>query len=432
MADYILMPKLGLTMTEGTIANWRKKEGDEIAQGEAIFDVETDKLTNEFESTVSGVLRKILVEEGTVDVLKPVAIIGTADEDISSLLGDAPQIAKEKQVDAPVKNIEEKEKPQKSEGRVKASPRAKKLAAEMGIDINMITGTGPQGSVTEKDVEGYSKQEAKENKVSPAAAVIADKLEVDLSGIQKDERIMKEDVIRIKGAQELEKFAAPQDFRKQMSPMRRVIAKRMLQSQQISPVVNYNLRVDATNLNEIRNQFKETGEKVTYTDLLVKILSKVLLEYPLLNASIEGDEIITRNYVNMGVAVALPDGLIVPVVKYSNVKDLKTISKEIKDLASRAKTNQLDQDEIKGGTFTITNVGMYGMESFTPIINQPEVAILGINAIIDTPVAVNKEVRIKPLMNLSLTADHRAVDGAVASAFMARLKEVIEKPGLLL
>ena len=432
MADYILMPKLGLTMTEGTIANWRKKEGDEIAQGEVIFDVETDKLTNEFKSTVSGVLRKILVEEGNVDVLKPVAIIGTADEDISSLLGDPAQIAKEKQVDAPVKNIEEKEKPQKSDGRVKASPRAKKLAADMGIDINMITGTGPQGSVTEKDVEGYSKQEVKENKVSPAAAVIADKLEVDLSGIQKDERIMKEDVIRIKGAQELEKFAAPRDFRKQMSPMRKVIAKRMLLSQQISPVVNYNLRVDATNLTEIRNQFKETGGNVTYTDLLVKMLSKVLLEYPLLNAYIEGDEIITRNYVNMGVAVALSDGLIVPVVKYSNVKDLKTISKEIKDLASRAKTNQLDQDEIKGGTFTITNVGMYGMESFTPIINQPEVAILGINAIVDTPVAVNEEVRIKPLMNLSLTADHRAVDGAVASAFMARLKEVIEKPGLLL
>ncbi|HAE63057.1 MAG TPA: PdhC, partial [Eubacteriaceae bacterium] len=151
-----------------------------------------------------------------------------------------------------------------------------------------------------------------------------------------------------------------------------------------------------------------------------------------LNASIEADEIITRNYVNMGVAVALSDGLIVPVIKYSNVKDLKEISKEIKDLASRAKTNQLDPQEVTGGTFTITNVGMYGMESFTPIINQPEVAILGINAIIDTPIAVNGQVEIRPLMNLSLTADHRAVDGAVASAFMARLKEVIEKPGLLL
>jgi pyruvate dehydrogenase E2 component (dihydrolipoamide acetyltransferase) len=432
MADYILMPKLGLTMTEGTIGNWRKKEGDEIAQGETIFDVETDKLTNEFESTVSGILRKILVEDGTVGVLEPVAIIGTADEDISSLLKSK---GTEETKDAEEKTVEKTEQAQKkptgSGGRIKASPRAKKMAMDMGIDISMVSGTGPQGSVTERDIEEYSEKE-KTGKISPTAAVVADKLGVDTAKIQKEDRIMKDDIIKFKGAQELEKYADPQESRNPMSAMRKVIAKRMLQSQQISPVVNYNMRVDTTKIGEIRNQFKERGEKITYTDLLVKIASKVLLEYPLLNASIEADEIITRNYVNMGVAVALSDGLIVPVIKYSNVKDLKEISKEIKDLASRAKTNQLDPQEVTGGTFTITNVGMYGMESFTPIINQPEVAILGINAIIDTPIAVNGQVEIRPLMNLSLTADHRAVDGAVASAFMARLKEVIEKPGLLL
>ncbi len=172
--------------------------------------------------------------------------------------------------------------------------------------------------------------------------------------------------------------------------------------------------------------------KVSYTDILVKIVSMVLIEYPLLNSAISDNEIITRNYVNMGIAVSLPTGLLVPVVKYSNVKGLKQISKEIKELGEKARSNTLSPDELTGGTFTISNLGMFGIESFTPIINQPEVAILGVNAIIQEPVVVNGELVIKPMMNLSLTADHRVVDGAVAAEFLAKLKEYIEKPGLLL
>ena len=242
---------------------------------------------------------------------------------------------------------------------------------------------------------------------------------------------MKDDVIKYKLAGDLTRYAEPQELRKPMSGMRKVIARRMLESKQISPTVSYNLKVDTTGMKQLRDEIRDVA-KVSYTDILVKIVSKVLLEFPLLNSSVDHGEIITRNYVNMGVAVALPEGLLVPVIKYANVKGLKEISEEIKDLAGKAKTNELTPDDLSGGTFTISNVGMYGVESFTPIVNQPEVAILGVNAINDEVKVVNGEITIRPMMNLSLTADHRVVDGAVAAAFLARLKEYTEKPGLLL
>ena len=435
MDKFLVMPKLGLTMTEGNIANWRKAEGDSVAMGEIIFDVETDKITKEFESPGEGVIRKILVAEGTVEVLKPIAIIGKADEDISALLaeaekaGDSPAAAKPvaeapKLTAAPIQPA--------AGGRVKASARTKKIAAELNIDISQVPGTGPDGAITEKDVTAFAeKAQTAQPKLSPTAGVIAAGLGIDPGQINKDGRIMKADVLQYKQQADFLKFADPQDTTKPMSAMRKIIASRMSASQETSATVNYNQRVDTTAMKQLREELKSTA-KITYTDILVKILARALLEFPLLNSSIVGTDIVTRNYVNIGVAVALPDGLIVPVVKFANKKDLGAISSEIKALAEKARTNELETDEITGGTFTITNIGMFGMESFTPIINQPEVAILGINTIIDTPMVVDGQVVIKPMMNLSLTADHRVVDGSVAAAFVARLKELIEKPGLLL
>jgi pyruvate dehydrogenase E2 component (dihydrolipoamide acetyltransferase) len=242
---------------------------------------------------------------------------------------------------------------------------------------------------------------------------------------------MKADVVRYKYHEDLAKYADPQEYRLPMTNMRKIIAERMLYSVQTSPSVSFNIKVDTTGMKQLREELKDTI-KVSYTDILVKIVSRVLLDFPLLNSRVDGDEIITRNYVNMGVAVALPEGLLVPVVKYANVKGLKEISNEIKDLGERAKSYNLMPDELTGGTFTISNLGMYGIESFTPIINQPEVAILGVNAIHKESVVVNDELVLKPMMNLSLTADHRVVDGAVAAEFLAKLKEYIERPGLLL
>jgi pyruvate dehydrogenase E2 component (dihydrolipoamide acetyltransferase) len=430
MAEFVVMPKMGLTMTEGFLTNWRKKEGDSVNKGDILFDVETDKLTNEIEAKTSGVLKKILVNEETVKIQVPVAIIGTADEDISELLKDEGEKTEET---APEKEVPKAEAApaveKRPEGRVKISPRAKKTAQELNVDYNLVTGTGPGGAITEDDIKNFA--EKPKTKVSPTAAVVAEKLGVDTDNIEKDARVMKADVVQYKLDENLAKYADPQEYRKPMSTMRKVIARRMLESVQTSPAVSFNIKVDTTDMKQLRDDLKDVY-KVSYTDILVKIVSKVLLEYPLLNSSVSENEIITRNYVNMGVAVALPAGLIVPVVKYSNVKGLKDISKEIKDLGERARTNALSPDELQGGTFTISNLGMFGIESFTPIINQPEVAILGVNAIIQEPVAVNGEVLIKPMMNLSLTADHRVVDGAVAAEFLAKLKENIEKPGLLL
>ncbi|WP_303867252.1 dihydrolipoamide acetyltransferase family protein [Acetobacterium wieringae] len=437
MAKFLVMPKLGLTMTEGNIANWRKAEGDSVAMGEIIFDVETDKITKEFESPGAGIIRKILVEEGTVAVLKPIAIMGTADEDITALLAEAESLA-----DSPASEVKSTAaepdlgvtvSPQPvAGGRIKASARTKKIAAEQNIDLTQVTGTGPQGAITEKDVNEFAlRAKTASPKISPTAGVVAAGLGIDPGQINKDGRIMKADVLAFKQNADLLKFADPQDSSKPMSAMRKIIASRMSASQATSATVNYNQRVDTTAMKQLREELKSSA-KITYTDILVKILARVLLEFPLLNSSIVGTDIITRNYVNIGVAVALPDGLIVPVVKFANKKDLGEISREIKSLAEKARTNELESDEITGGTFTITNIGMYGMESFTPIINQPEVAILGINTIIDTPMVVDGQVVIKPMMNLSLTADHRVVDGSVAAQFVARLKELIEKPGLLL
>ncbi|MEL7647535.1 MAG: dihydrolipoamide acetyltransferase family protein [Sedimentibacter sp.] len=434
MAEFIVMPKMGLTMTEGFLTNWRKSEGDTINAGETIFDVETDKLTNTYESKVSGVLRKILVQEGTVSVLMPVAVVGTKDEDISSLMpqmgqGHTEQVKEE--VKAQPVSAAASAETSVAAGRAKISPRAKKIAQELGVDPSTVKGTGPGGAVTEDDIRKFAENKNDAARISPTAAVVAQQLGVDTGMIEKDTRIMKDDVIKFKLGEELEKYAAPMEFRKTMTTMRKVIAKRMHESVQISPTVNYNLKVDTTAMKQLKEELKDCV-KLSYTDMLVKIVSAVLLEHPLLNSSIDGNETVTRNYVNMGVAVALPDGLLVPVIKYANVKGLKDISKEIRELSQKARMNELTPDELTGGTFTITNIGMYGIESFTPIINQPEVAILGVNTIEEEARVVDGQVKIRPMMNLSLTADHRAVDGAVAAEFMAKLKTYIEKPGMLL
>ncbi|NLJ57947.1 MAG: 2-oxo acid dehydrogenase subunit E2 [Tissierellia bacterium] len=430
MAEFVLMPKMGLTMTEGFLTNWRKKEGDTINKGDVLFDVETDKLTNEYEAKTSGVLRKILVKEETVGITVPVAIIGTADEDISELLQKVGGKVEEAAAEKEAPKIETKPAAAKpAGGRVKVSPRARKVAQELNVDYSLVTGSGPGGAITEDDIKEFAERE--KVKVSPTAALIAEKLGVDTDKIQKDSRVMKADVIQYKLSEDLLKYADPQEYRRPMSTMRKVIAKRMLESVQTSPSVSFNIKVDTTAMKELREDLKDIV-KVSYTDILVKIVSMVLLEYPLLNSTVADEEIIKRNYVNMGVAVALPAGLLVPVVKFANVKGLKDISKEIKDLGERARTNALSPDELTGGTFTISNLGMFGIESFTPIINQPEVAILGVNSIIQEPKVVDGELVIKPMMNLSLTADHRVVDGAVAAEFLAKLKQYIEKPGLLL
>jgi len=433
MAELIRLPKMGLTMEEGTIVEWFVEEGGEVKSGERFFEVATDKISNEIEAEVDGTLLKILVAQDCDALVQaPIAIVGAEGEDISALMAEAGTAPAATPAEEAVETSEAPAAAAATSTRapgeyVLASPAAKKMAKDKGIDLSMVAGTGPDGRVVEKDVAA-----AGSVKASAMAKVVAGELGVNLASIQKDGRIMKDDVQKYYRNTRIEDLAEPADQAEKMSRMRKVVAKRMSESWNTAPAVTYDISIDMTKLIAMKKELKPFA-KITYTDLIVKILSRVLLKHKALNCSISGNDIIYRNYVNMGVAVATDTGLLVPVVKYSNIKSLGDISAEIKDLAEKGRTNQLEADALSGGTFTVSNMGMYEVESFSPIINQPETAILGICGIKNTPVVNDAmEIEIKPLMKLCLTADHRVVDGAVAAIFLKDLKEHLENPAVLL
>ena len=443
MAKEIVMPKLGLTMTEGTVSKWLKKVGDEVKEGEPLFEVETDKLTNTIEASASGVLRHIFVEEGTtVPLFGKLAIVAAADEDISALMGDAAPAAAaavpEAAAAAPAPAA-----PVRAPGeRIVAAPAAKKLAKELGIDLALVPGTGPNGRITLDDVKNYkpapaapAAEEEPKKKASPLAAAVAKDLGIDLEKVEAKDRVLAEDILRFL-ENTREKADAPEEAAREelvpMNGMRKAIAKNMLNSHMTSPTVTANLSVDMSAMKAYREQLKSQDIKVSYTDLLVKFVAKALMEYPLLNCSVEDNKIRYKHYVNMGVAVALDNGLVVPNVADADKKSLTEISAEVKELAKLAREGGLPMEKLRGGTFTITNLGMYGIESFTPIINQPEVAILGVTTMEDRAVVRDGAVVIRPMMTLSLTFDHRVVDGSVAAEFLQRVKTLMENPALML
>ncbi|QOX64274.1 2-oxo acid dehydrogenase subunit E2 [Anoxybacterium hadale] len=460
MANVLVMPKLGLTMTEGTIAKWHKKEGDPVKAGDLLYEVETDKLTNEIEAKEEGVLRKIIVPEGASAVcLDPIAIIAGADEDITGLAGSTkPEEGQTAAADDTGLNspagVDLAQGLIRVPGeRIIASPAAKKLAIEKGIDLEKIPGTGPNGRITLKDVEAFdatsdawnasavqaasavssqvSEDPAPRQKSTPMAEKIAAELQVRLSEVSEaGKRTTKADVMAF--VQSDAQVHAQPERTAAMSGMRKVIARRMSTSHSTCPTVTYDISIDMSALKSIKDGLKQENVKVSYTDLLTYIAARTLPEFPLMNCSVDGETLIYKNYVNMGIAVALPDGLVVPVIRNAHLKGVSEISKELISLSEDAKNGKLDPDALKGGTFTITNLGMFGIESFSPIINLPEVAILGVNTIQMTQVYENGGFTAKPLMKVSLTADHRAVDGAVAAQFLARLKKKMENPYFLM
>ena len=439
MATELLMPKLGLTMTEGTIDEWKKKVGDPVAKGEIIYSVATDKLTNDVESDADGVLLAIVVPEGeTVPCKTVVGWIGAAGEAVPAtgeIRAAAPETAAGETIPAAAA-------PAKAAGEyVPATPYAKKLAKEKGFDLHLVPATGYQGVVVARDVLNY-KPAAAEAAAEPAvkASPLAEKVAADL-GINLAEvkaahgRVLAEDILKYLENTREKAETVPADEReevKNMNGMRKAIAKNMQNSHMTSPTVTFNLGIDMTEMKRYREQLKAKEIKVSYTDLLVKFVAKALTEFPLLNCSVDGNKIIYKHYVNMGVAVALDNGLLVPNIPDADKKSLTEISAEVKELAKLAREGKLPPEKLQGGTFTITNLGMYGIESFSPIINQPEVAILGVNTMEDKVVVRNGEICIRPIMNLSLTADHRVVDGSVAAEFLQRVKSLMENPALIL
>ena len=417
MAEVINMPRLSDTMEEGTLAKWFKKVGDTVKEGEILAEIETDKATMEFESFYDGVLLHIGIDEGsTAPVDSIIAIIGSKGEDISEIINNDIPVVKEKPTPVakeeptpvakeeptpvvkqePTPVAKEQVKPvsiiSMSNDRILISPLAKKLADEKGIDISAIKGSGDSGRIIKRDIDSFKPS--------------------NYSQFSQPRPHLKES-----------------SYETQNSAMRKAIAKRLSDSKFSAPHYYLNIELEMDNIISFRKQFIQTQNiKISFNDIIAKAVSLSLAKHPKVNSRWYDDKIIFNEHVHLGVAVAVDDGLIVPVVKFSNSKDLPQINTEIKDFAERAKNKKLSPSEIEGSTFTISNLGMFGIESFTSIINQPNSAILSIGAIVQKPIVKNNEVVVGNTMKLTLACDHRTVDGATGSLFLKTLKEYIENP----
>ena len=433
MAYEILMPKLGLTMTEGTVEEWKFREGDYVKKGDALFSVSTDKLTNDVESEAEGVLLKILLPAGETAPCK--AVVGYLGQEGESVPGGAKP---DEGTAAPQTETAPAAKPayeRRSGEPVIASPAAKKLAREKHIELSLVEGTGPKGRITLEDVENFLKAEAEKLpvKTSPTAAKLAAELGVDTTTLGVEGRVMKADVLaaaepagvgRVPESNELPPV--------RVNSLRRSIAANMLNSWHTSPRVVYTMPVDCTAMKALRAQLKARGAAVSYNHIIMKVAAKALTEFPDMNARFADNSLIRYRHVNMGLAVAKNDGLIVPNVKQCEEKSLSEIAQATERLIEAVRSGSITMEDITGGTVTITNLGNYGVTYFSPIINQPELAILGVCAMADTPVVRDGEVVIRPMMNLCLSADHRVIDGVMGAAFLKRVCELLENPCLLL
>ncbi len=420
MAEVIRMPKMSDTMTEGVIVSWLKQVGDDIKPGDILAEVETDKATMELENYVKGTLLHIGIPAGgSVPVDALIGIVGKKGEDISALLNDA---------SAPAKTTEVKEEPKaepKSEpkqeakeeitapvapstatpaantdSRIKASPLAKKIADDKGIDIATISGSGDGGRIVKRDVETYT----------PAAKADA-KQSITLPTVV--------------GKESYDEVA--------VSQMRKVIARRLSESKHTAPHFYLTMSINMDKVIEARKVMLEYSPvKISVNDIIIKAVAASLRKNPAANSSWLGDKIRYNHHINIGVAVAIEDGLIVPVVKFADGKSLSHISAEVKELAEKAKTKKLQPNEFEGNTFTISNLGMFGIDEFTAIINPPDACILAVGAAKETVIVENGQMKIGQVMKVTLSCDHRVVDGAVGSAFLKTLKELLENPVKLL
>jgi len=437
-------------MDKGTIVKWRKKEGDFIKEQEVIFEVETDKTVMEVEAQTSGVLRKILVVEGEeVPITLPIAIIGDKDEDISKMINEAYQkLGKAEKVDVDKEEfkvdretssmVEKKQElePKKEEKFKKISPRAKRKAKELGVEVQLVEGSGPGGAIIEKDVVSYYQNHRV--KVSPVAQKIAEKVGIDLGVIKGTgigEKVAKRDLQEM-----LVKSAEVNKTEKKIlyTGMRKIIGDRLSQSKFTSPHIYFTTSVGISKIIDLLKRFNQDDEeRISINDFLVFTVAKVLSEQPNINCSLLGEEIVYHKDINIGVAVALEEGLIVPVIKNADKKSLSILSKETKKLIKLARERKLMPEDYNGGTFTISNLGMYGIDNFTAIINPPEAAILAVGTAKRIPVVIEEKgaekIEIRSLMEVTLSVDHRLIDGAMAANFLKRLKYYLEFPkGLIL
>lgn len=411
MAEVIRMPKMSDTMTEGVIVAWHKKVGDDVKSGDILAEVETDKATMELENYVKGTLLHIGIEAGqSVPVDAVIAIVGAKGEDVSALLTAAPTAAAPAaetpvaETPAPKSEIPPIAIETKSEisadSRLKASPLAKKIAEEKGVDISKVSGSGDNGRIVKKDVESYT----------PAASSTGN-ASISLPSIV--------------GTESYDDVA--------VSQMRKAIARRLSESKNGAPHFYLTMAITMDKVIEARKVMNDISPvKISVNDIIIKAVAASLRANPKVNSSWLGDKIRMNHHIHIGVAVAIEDGLIVPVVKFADNKTISHISAEVKELATRAKNKKLQPNEFEGSTFSISNLGMFGIDQFTAIINPPESCILAVGAAKETVVVENGQMKVANVMKVTLSCDHRSVDGAVGSAFLQTLKDMLENPVRLL
>ncbi|MGQ9488588.1 MAG: dihydrolipoamide acetyltransferase family protein [Armatimonadota bacterium] len=453
MAEFFNLPMLGQTMEEGTITKWLKAEGEYIRRGDIIAEVMTDKANLEVDSTFEGYLRKILVAEGeTVPVNAPIAIVSkTPDEDISTLLTPASattsQLVEAKgevKQPEPVRTAPFAESAAPTEERLFISPRARRLAQEKGVPVQALLGrgSGPQGRVLERDVETvWQEMVSTMPRVTPLAEKVAAEAGVDVTAITGTGiggRVTREDVVRATMPPTAQPTAIPTEAQVvKLAGLRKLVAENVVKGFFSAPPVTLVTEVDMTDCVALREQLLPEVEKIyntrlTYTDLIVKATARALREFPIMNSTLRENEIILHPDVNIGVAVAVEEGLVVPVIKSADRKTLGEISRELRELAERAHTGKSTPDDLSGGTFTITNLGAYEVELFNPVLVPGQTGILGVGRIAEKPAIRDGQVVARHLMNLCLTFDHRVVDGAPAARFLQKVKQLLESPLLIL
>lgn len=418
MAEIIRMPRMSDTMEEGNIIGWLKKVGDKVEPGETLAEVETDKATMELDAYVEGTLLHIAIPEGTVAIDGIIGVIGQPGEDWQSALnGGQPAVGIKEE--AKTINVVEGTKEQQinpifsnselPDGqRIKASPLAKSIAKESGINLSQIQGSGEGGRIIKKDIVGIPTPDVD----TPVTKVVQAPVQPIISMANASEATYEE---------------------KSVSQMRKTIARRLSESKFTAPHFYLSVEVDMERSMEVREQLNQHSEiRISYNDLVIRSVASALKKHPVINASWLGDRIRYNHEVHIGVAVAVEDGLLVPVIKHADRKTLSQINGEVKMLAGKAKDKKLQPDEMQGNTFTISNLGMFGIDEFTAIINPPDACILAVGGIIQKPVVKNGQIVVGNTMKVTLSCDHRVVDGASGAQFLQTLKAILEEPLLLL
>jgi pyruvate dehydrogenase E2 component (dihydrolipoamide acetyltransferase) len=435
MATEVTMPQMGESIAEGTIVRWIKKVGDTIDRDEPLFEISTDKVDAEIPSPAAGVLTEIKVQEGeTVAVNSVVAMIGEAGGAAVAPPAPAPSAAAPRAVE---QHESPPPSPSRSHGstvvaisdaaskRVRSSPLVRRIAREHNVDVATISGSGLGGRVTKNDILGYVRNQDSGIRMQPGPGAEPGSLQPG-PGLHADSRIL----IPTQAAPARSPVYQEGDRVEPLSVMRRKIAEHMVLSRRTSAHVHSVFHVNFSTIERLRQQkkaeYEQRGTKLTYMAFITQAVIAALRKFPVVNASLDGDNIVYKSDINIGIAVALESGLIVPVIKHADEKNLLGLSRSIADLADRARSKQLKPDEVQGGTFTITNPGQFGSQFGLPIINQPQVAILGIGTIEKRPVVIDDAIAIRTMAYLTLGYDHRLIDGATGDQFMAEIKQQIE------